>query len=554
MEKNTILFNGVSVDTYTSVRENAIISLLVKERKLKYKDNPPVAAIVNGELKSLMDEIPQNAHIETVKLFSPLGRRVYRKTLCFLLCYASSVLFPERSLVIGHSLGDGYYFSYRNKEKPDVAKLKAVMKAAIKDDMNINIVTITSDDALYYAKSKNLTETEKLLSSRNDGSYRFSKLGTCMEMYYEPMLPSTKYLEVWDLIEYEDGLLLRYPQSRNDFELMPFENHPLLFSVFSQNKKLAGQIDLQSLGALNEKQTQGHIEEIIMFAETMQRRRFAEIGKMILDKEKVKIVFIAGPSSSGKTTSSLKLCNELKLNGYAPLKISMDDYYLPYDEVPVDENGEKNFEVLESLNLELFRTQIASLLKGEEVHLSSFSIKEQQHHFRRESVRMTDKTILVIEGIHGLNPDLLPDIDRDVCFKIYISALTQLNLDSRSRISTTDNRILRRLVRDYRTRGISAVDTLSRWPSVERGEKRFIFPFQNNADVMINSALEYEIGVLSTYATPLLRSVKKEDGSAYTTARRLLSFLKLVYPIPSESVPNDSLLREFIGGSVYDVY
>lgn len=554
MEKNTIIFNGTPVDTYTSVKENAIISLLVKERKLKYKDNPPVAAIVNGELRSLMDDIPQNAHIETVRLFSSLGRRVYRKTLCFLLCYASSVLFPERSLVIGHSLGDGYYFSYRNKEKPDVERLKKVMKDAIQNDMGINIVTLTSDAALHYARSRNLSETEKLLSSRNDGSYRFSKLGSCMEMYYEPMLPSTKYLEIWDLIEYQDGLLLRYPQSRNDFSLMPYVDHPLLFSVFKQNKKLASKIDLQSLGALNEKQTQGHIEEIIMFSETMQRRRFAEVGKMILDREKVKIVFIAGPSSSGKTTSSLKVCNELKLNGYSPLKISMDDYYLPSEEVPVDENGEKNFEVMEALNLALFRDQINSLLNGEEVHLSSFSIKEQRHHFRREGVKMTDKTILVIEGIHGLNPDLLPSIDPESCFRIYISALTQLNLDSRSRISTTDNRILRRLVRDHRTRGISAVETLSRWPSVENGEKNYIFPYQDYADVMINSALEYEIGVLSTYATPLLRSVRKEDGPAYTTARRLLSFLKLVYPIPSESVPNDSLLREFIGGSVYEVY
>lgn len=554
MEKNTILFNGVSVDTYNTIRENAIISLLVKERKLKYKDNPPVAAIVNGELKSLMDHIPQNAHIDTVKLFSSLGRRVYRKTLCFLLCYASSVLYPERSLVIGHSLGDGFYFSYRNKEKPDVAKLKAVMKDAIKDDLSISIVTLTSDDALYYAKSRNLTETEKLLSSRNDGSYRFSKLGSCMEMYYEPMLPSTKYLEVWDLIEYEDGLLLRYPQSRNDFELMPFEDNPRLFSVFKDNKKLAGMIDLQSLGALNEKQTQGHIEEIIMFSETMQRRRFADIGRMILDKNKIRMVFIAGPSSSGKTTSSLKLSNELKLNGYVPLKISLDDYYLPEEEVPLNSDGTRNFEVLDALNLDLFREQIRALLNGEDVHLSSFSIKEQMHHFRREAVRMNEKTILIIEGIHGLNPALLPDVDPEICFRIYISALTQLNLDSRSRISTTDNRILRRLVRDHRTRGLSAVDTLTMWPSVEQGEKRYIFPYQNNADVMINSALEYEFGVLSTYAVPLLRSVKKEDGPAYTTARRLLSFLKLVYPIPSESVPNDSLLREFIGGSVYDVY
>lgn len=553
MEKNTILFNGYPVDTYTSVKESAIISLLVKERKLDYEDNPPVAAIVNGKLKSLMDKIPQNAEIETVKLFSTLGRRVYRKTLCFLLCYASALLYPEKSLVIGHSLGDGYYFSYRKKEKFDIEKLKQTMQDAIDKNYPIDLITLTADDAFKYARARNLTETEKLLCTRNDGSYQFSRLGECLELYYEPMLPSTKLLKVWDLVEYEDGLLLRYPQSRNDMALMPFEDNPLLFSVFKENKRLAGLLGLESLGALNEKMVSGKIDETIMFAETMQRRRFGEIGRQISEKKTVKIIFIAGPSSSGKTTSSLKLCNELRINGYSPLKISMDDYYLPIDKVPVDEYGEKDFEVLEALDVELFRTQIRELLAGEEVHLSSFSIKDQTHHFRKESVQMKANTVLVIEGIHGLNPKLLPEVDHKYLFRIYISALTQLNLDSRSRISTTDNRILRRLVRDNRTRGKSAVDTLNMWPSVERGEKQHIFPFQNNADVMINSALEYELGVLTTYAIPLLRSVKRDDGSAYTTARRLLKFLELVYPIPAEDVPSDSLLREFIGGSIFNV-
>lgn len=528
-----------------------ISEVLPAGKDLPYSGDPVVASKVNGSLMSLTEPLHGNASIESIHLLSPLGKRVYRKTLCFLLSYASSVVTPDRTLIIGHSLGDGYYFRYRNGEKPPTEALRSVMQQAIDADDPITIEEICHDEAVSYAKAKGLRETEVLLGTLNRSSYRFARLGDCFEMYYEPLLPSLSLLTLWELRDYEDGLLLRYPQMRNPFSIMPFTDNPLLFSVFRENKEYASILGIESIGDLNRKVQQGKAKETILLSEALQRRRISDISRSIHSRGGIKAVFIAGPSSSGKTTFSLKLSDELRVDGYRPVKISLDDYYLPTEKVPVDENGEKDYEVLEALDLGLFRKQLDALIGGEEVHLASFSFKDRKTTFRKESVRMEENTILIIEGIHGLNPALIPELPHDLCYRIYISALTQVNLDSRSRISTTDNRILRRMIRDNRTRGFDAVETLSRWPSVERGEKNHIFPYQNNADAMINSALEYEMGVLKPYALPLLCSVPKEEGDAYTLARRLLGFLDYITPIPSDHVPDDSILREFIGGSAY---
>lgn len=525
---------------------------LFKGEMGNYDENPIVAALVNGELRSLNSTVYTNAKIQPVRLFSYLGKRVYRKSLCLLLCYASAKLYPNRSIVIGHSLGDGFYFSYRDKKESDIDSLKKIMQKAIDENMEIGIEILSAEKAIEYTHEHNLIETEKLLQSRNDSSYVFASLDGVKEVYYEPTLPSCGLLKVWDLMEYQDGMLLRYPQMRNPESIMPFHDNPMLFSVFKQNKQIAQILNLESLGALNLKQRDNKIQDTIMLAECLQRKRIADIAVKIKERENTKVVFIAGPSSSGKTTFSLKLCNELILNGYRPIKISLDDYYLPLEQVPLDENGEKDFEVLESLDVELFRKQLSDLIEGKAVNLALYDFKQRKHFFEEKTTQLESDSILVIEGIHGLNPKLVPNLPKGLVFRIYISALTQLNLDSRSRISTTDNRILRRMIRDNRTRNLDAVETLSRWPSVERGEKMNIFPYQNNADVMINSSLEYELGVLAPYAIPLLRSVSEKDGECYATARRLLSFLELVYPIPSEDVPSDSLLREFIGGSIYN--
>lgn len=548
MNAKTINADGMTIRT----EKRLLLDLYREEWNLPYSENPVVAARANGILTSLREEIEDNATIESIRLFSLFGKRVYRKSLCLLLSYSSAELYPDKTLVIGHSLGDGFYFSYRDGFKPDINALKKTMEAAIKEDLSIDIIRKSSDQAEKYAEEHNLKETQKLLESRNDESYEFTAIGDFMSVYYEPVLPSLRILEVWDLIEYKDGLLLRYPQSRHPLSLMEFSDNPLLFSVFRENKRIARNIGLESLGALNEAVRCGEINEKILLSEIAMQKRISEAADDIAKKGTVKCVFISGPSSSGKTTFSMKLALELRALGYNPIKISLDDYYLKRELVPIDEDGEKDYEVLEALNLELFRSQLSSLIGGENVNLASFSFKEQKTVFSSTPVSMNDSSILIIEGIHGLNPALVPHIDSSLIYRIYISALTQLNLDSKSRISTTDNRILRRLVRDARTRGFDAVETLSRWPSVERGEKNNIFPYQNNADIMVNSALEYELGVLSVYAIPLLKSVRKDTGTPFTTARRLLEFLSLVYPISSEAVPADSILREFIGGSAFN--
>lgn len=547
MEKIIVRIDGTEMTTGTGTE----LLGLVDRYSINYMDNPIAAAYVNGSIVSLREKLEGNAEIKTIRTISPEGKRIYRKSLCFLLCYASALIAPDRTLIIGHSLGDGFFFRYRDGHKPDTEKLRKAMEDAVRDNFPIDLVTLTAEEALKYSEDRHLEETKKLLLTENGSEYRFARLGTCYEMYYEPMLPSAGYIGLWELMDYEGGLLLRYPQSRSPFQIMPFADNPLLFSVFSENKRISSVLGIESLGDLNMKIADGSITETIRLSESLQRQRIVSIARAIKEKGTVKAVFIAGPSSSGKTTSSMKLTDELRLLGYDPIRLSLDDYYLSEKDIPLDENGEKDFDVLHSLDIPLFRSQLTDLAEGREIHPAVHSFREKKTVLSDETLKMEENSILIIEGIHGLNPALIADFPEEMVFRVYISALTQVNLDTRSRISTTDNRILRRMVRDARTRGITASETLRRWPQVERGEKNNIFPFQNNADVMINSALEYELPVIATYAIPLLKSVKKEDGEPYAVARRLLEFLSIVYPLPSDIVPPDSTLREFIGGSIY---
>ena len=547
MEKIIVRIDGTEMTTGTGTE----LLGLVDRYSINYMDNPIAAAYVNGSIVSLREKLEGNAEIKTIRTISPEGKRIYRKSLCFLLCYASALIAPDRTLIIGHSLGDGFFFRYRDGHKPDTEKLRKAMEDAVRDNFPIDLVTLTAEEALKYSEDRHLEETKKLLLTENGSEYRFARLGTCYEMYYEPMLPSAGYIGLWELMDYEGDLLLRYPQSRSPFQIMPFADNPLLFSVFSENKRISSVLGIESLGDLNMKIADGSITETIRLSESLQRQRIVSIARAIKEKGTVKAVFIAGPSSSGKTTSSMKLTDELRLLGYDPIRLSLDDYYLSEKDIPLDENGEKDFDVLHSLDIPLFRSQLTDLAEGREIHPAVHSFREKKTVLSDETLKMEENSILIIEGIHGLNPALIADFPEEMVFRVYISALTQVNLDTRSRISTTDNRILRRMVRDARTRGITASETLRRWPQVERGEKNNIFPFQNNADVMINSALEYELPVIATYAIPLLKSVKKEDGEPYAVARRLLEFLSIVYPLPSDIVPPDSTLREFIGGSIY---
>ena len=520
----------------------------------RYEDNPIVGVYANDVLSSVTDLIKGDTHIEEVRLFSKSGRRIYRRTLTLLLSYASSLVYPERKLIIGHSLGDGFYFRYQDGETDiDVKALKDKMHEIVEAKEKINICKLQYDDAVAYMKKCGYESTALLLDTRNDDAFKMVQIGSYYQLYLEPVLTDMSLVTLWELRAYEDGLLLRYPQSRSIRDIRPFVDNKKLFALFQETRKECENLDLFSIGELNRRIASGNIDHTILLLEAQMERRYMTVAKKIIDNPDVKIVFIAGPSSSGKTTSSLKLSDYLRLYGKKPVRMGLDDYYLHKDLCPRDEKGDYDFECLEALDLKAFRDDMDTLLSGGEIHIPTFNFKTQQRIRAEEGTRLEENSIMVIEGLHGLNPNLVPEIDKSKVARVYISALTQLNLDSQTRISTTDNRILRRMVRDNRTRGIDARETLRRWPSVEDGEKKHIFPFQNNADYVINSALDYELGVLKIYAEPLLRSVKRSDGEPYTIARRLLAFLDYIYPISEKTVPLDSILREFVGGGIYNV-
>lgn len=518
-----------------------------------YKNNPVVGILVDGELKSFDYKILHKAVVEEVKLFSPLGKRIYRHSICLLLSYAAAFLYPNRHLEIGHSLGDGFYFQFTDHEttEEDVKALKDKMEEAVAKDLTIETKYVSYLDALKLFSKPQYEHSLSLLKTRNDSVIKINTIDGFSFIAYEPVVTHTSILSLWELRSYQKGLLLRYPQTRDINNIKDFVDNPLLYKIFNKSRENLKILHTSSLGELNEIIKNGDTERVITLSEAMMNRQIALISEKIKTLGTIKAVFIAGPSSSGKTTSSLKLFRELEIIGYEPIKISLDDYYLPKEQIPKDEDGNYDFEVMEALNLELFRKNLEELLKGNEVHLPYYDFKSGLRGESEDITLLKENSILIIEGIHALNPKLCPNIDPNVVYKIYISCLTSVCIDEQNRISTTDNRIIRRLVRDSRTRGIAPEVTLSMWPSVERGEKNHIFPYQNNANSMINSNLSYEIAALVPYAIPLLRSIKPDCGYAYTTARRILKFLELCYPIQSEKIPSDSVLREFIGGSVY---
>ena len=523
--------------------------------KYDYLANPIVGALVNGEACPLGKRLACSSTIEPIHVFDPLGRRIYRHSLCFLLSLSSEMCYPERNLVIGHSLGDGYYFSYDDDspvtdEEADTIQRK--MLSLVSEAREIEFRALSGEDAVATFRTLGRKDTVLLLESLNDAVSYIYRLNGYAQVSYEPLVPNTSVLSVFELRKYgEKGFLLRYPVSTSIREIVELRDNPLLFRVFEEYKAWGRILGVRSLGEMNALNISGGMSEYIKLSEDLHRRKIASIADAISEKG-ARIVFVAGPSSSGKTTFAKRLCEQLKLLGYEPFKLSLDDYYNPPSQAPRDENGEPDLEALEALNVELIDRNMADLVEGRSVCLPSYDFNTHLTTFSPVPVKMGEKTIIVVEGIHALNRKITSCIDEKYVYRVYISALTQLNLDDANRVSTSDNRLLRRLLRDYRSRGMSAERTLHIWPSVTRGETRHIFPNQNNADVMFNSALDYELAVLTPYVRPLLRSVKKEEGEAYTLARRLLAFIENVYPVSSVYVPSDSLLREFIGQSDYE--
>ena len=540
------------IPAFSSARE--ILEKSGMTLETDYQENPIVAALVNGRLSPLGTPVPMSCPVEPVRAFQGFGRRVYRHSVCFLLCYASKLVFPKRRLVIGHSLGDGFFFNYedgKDTDKDQIEALSSKMRELVEQKLDIEYVSLSNQDAIKALKKQGYEDSVLLLKSMNVPSVDLYKLQDYYQVAFEPIVDNTSVLGVWELRPYENGMLLRYPVKESIRSVVRFKDNIRLFEVFNEYRAWGKILGVSYVGEMNRMCLDNTAEQYVRLSEALQRRKIASIADDI-HKRKARAVFIAGPSSSGKTTFAKKLCEQLLLMEYSPIRISLDDYYKQRQFVPLDDEGKPDFETLEALDTDMFDRNMHDLFSGKEVDLPHFSFTEGNTYYLNKPIRMSSHTIFVIEGIHGLNPKIVSKIEPKYVYKVYISALTQLNMDDCNRVSTTDDRMLRRILRDYRTRGSSAEETLLMWPSVSRGERVHIFPNQNNADVMFNSALDYELGVLSPFVTPLLREVSPDSGTAYTHAQRLLAFLEKIYAIPSSFVPSDSILREFIGESDYE--
>ncbi|MCR4823154.1 MAG: nucleoside kinase [Treponema sp.] len=526
-------------------------------QQLPPHDGKLIALKVNNKVVSLCRPIRVSSRIEGVYLASKDGSYVYRRSLSFILSAAAHKLFPKTRLLVGHSLGYSYYYTLDRENpitKEEIAALKEEMLKIVERDIPITTQHISYEEAVESFQKLNMPETAKqllyrcsdyvLVNSFNDDTNTFC------DIYFGSLVDSTGILKVFDLMQYDEGFLLRFPTAEKPEEVAPFEDLPKIFEIFKRYKKWGKLVNVTSAASLNEIVSRKKINDFIDICETYQAQNYAKVAQMIHDRGNVKVVLIAGPSSSGKTTSAFKMALHLRSIGYTPKTISLDCYYVGRDKNPKDENGNYDYECLEALDVELLNQNLIDLFAGKEVAIPSYNFDLGQRYYTGEKMKLAPTDILIIEGIHGLNDKLTPLIKPEFKFKIYLSALTQLNFDDHNRVPTSDNRLIRRIVRDANFRGKSAAATIAMWDSVQRGERLHIFPYQNSADAVLNTALDYELPVLKIYAEPKLRAVKPTEPE-YTEACRLLNFLSHFNAISSDYVPKQSLVREFIGGSSF---
>lgn len=514
---------------------------------------PLAAVLVNNELLSLDAQILTNCTMSPVLIDSTLGAFSYRRSLCFLAAIAAREIFPARDLTVGQAIGYGFYHRFQDSPitRSEIDALDRKMRELVDRDILISMQWWSYEDAIRYFTEKGQEDTLLLLELTNEPLIALNECAGFRDLHVTPLVPSTGVLKTFQLLPYDEGFLLRYPHKENPDEIPEFLDDPLLYKITDDARHRSGVLGVSSVGALNRINAPKRIKDYITVAESLMTKNVAEIADMVAARrDNAKVVLIAGPSSSGKTTTSKKLSIQLRVLGFEPMVIGLDDYFVDRTRTPRDENGDFDFECLEALDVEYLNEQLVELFGGKDVELPSFDFKTGERRPSGKHLRLDKRTILIMEGIHGLNDRLTPRIPKEQKFKIYVSALTQINLDEHNRISTTDNRLIRRMVRDNQFRGRSALETIKMWPSVQRGECLHIFPFQNAADAALNSALDYELGVLKVYAEPILRSVKPMDPE-YCEAKRLLNFLAFFAPIPAQYVPQDSIVREFIGESSF---
>jgi len=513
---------------------------------------PIVGGIVNGQLRELMFPICMDAHVRPVRMDEADGMRIYRRSLTFLLAAAFESLFPKVTLTVDHSVSSGGYYCEVHGRDPlseaELFQLTDAMRVLVEKDLPFAKAQMPVQEAIRYFQDKGYVDKAILLTHRKKPTLVMYQLEDYRDYHHGYMVPSTGYLRWFALSSANSGFTLQFPRRHRPTEILDPPQYPKLLNTFRQYGHWLSTLGVQDIGALNEAIENGRDRELILVSEALHEARISEIAGDIAErKESVGVVLIAGPSSSGKTTFSKRLSIQLLTHGLSPFPLPMDNFFVDRMKTPRDEHGEFDYESLHALDLDRLNHDLHSLMTGEEVHLPHYNFQTGLQEPGR-TVQLGTDQIIILEGIHGLNPELLAGFDPERTFRVYVSALTQLNLDRLNRVSTTDTRLLRRIVRDARYRGYSARDTINRWESVRRGEKRYIFPYQENANIMFNSALVYEGAALASLAEPLIRQVPFGTPE-HVEAKRLLAFLEWFVPIDQKFVPENSILREFIGGS-----
>ena len=520
---------------------------------LKYR---ALCASVNNRVRSLMYRCWQPKEVEFLDSTKKPGNRVYIRSLCFILSKAVNDIFPGRSFNLEHPVSKGYYCVFEDNEKISeeaIEVIKKRMKEIIAADMPFVFNTIRAVDVVDLFRKRGMDDKALLIETSGMLYASYYELDGYVDYFYGDLTPSAGFIELFDVIPYDVGLLLCVPQIDNPSELYPVIRQDKMFSAYKRFLEIQRMVGINNVGDLNRIIQNGHASEIVMVSEALQEKRIARIAVKIAERynrDGVRVVLISGPSSSGKTTFCKRLQIQLITNLLNPLGISLDDYYVNREDTLKDENGNYDFESLYAIDLPYFKKDLQRLIEGEEVDLPSYNFNTGLREYKGNKLKMRNNSILLLEGIHGLNPELTDNIPPECIFRVYVSALTTISLDGHNWIPTTDNRLLRRIVRDYQFRGYSARQTISMWPNVRQGEDKWIFPYQENADEMFNSAMMYEFAALRHYAEPILNEVFEKDKE-YAEAYRLLRFLKYFNYIYERELPGTSLLREFLGGGKF---
>lgn len=531
---------------------------IVDEYQEEVAEAPVILVMADGKLRELQKKLKGDCTLEFVTTKDHIGFETYKRTVCLVLLRAIYDVAGKENIekvMIHYSVGNGYYFTMAGKAVLDqhfLDNVKTRMQELADMCTPIGKRSVNTDDAVSLFHHHRMYDKEKLFRFRRVSKVNIYNIGYYEDYFYGYMADHAGYVKYFDLKLYDEGFVLELPTRKNPSVISPFRPEEKIFQVQKESQEWAEKMDISYVGDLNDHITKEGISNILLVQEALQEAKISDIAQRIVLEGNKKFIMIAGPSSSGKTSFSHRLSIQLLAHGMKPHPIGVDNYFKNREETPLDEYGEKNYECLEAIDVEQFNKDMLALLRGERIELPVFNFKTGHREYKGDFLQLGPEDVLVIEGIHGLNDKLSYALPAESKFKIYISALTQLNIDEHNRITTTDGRLLRRIVRDARTRGTSAKDTIARWPSVRRGEEANIFPYQEQADVMFNSALVYELACLKVYAEPLLFGIDKSEPE-YLEAKRLLKFLDYFISVPSEDIPHNSLLREFVGGSCFDV-